>query len=58
MYEEDGTLYFLLTSDKYIIYSIENQQQNEAAGKNHIIFCGFRILKDIFKFSNFLLKYL
>ena len=24
-YEEDGTLYFLLTSDQYKIYVIENQ---------------------------------
>ena len=51
-YEEDGTLYFLLTSDQYKIYVIENQWQNEAAGiKHHVIFRGFQILQEIFKFS-------
>ena len=40
-YVEDGTLYFLLTSDQYNIYAIENQPQNKAAGKQRIIFRGF-----------------
>ena len=50
-YEVDGTLYFLITFDQCSIYAIENQGQNEAAGKHHIIFLGIRILQEIFKFS-------